>query len=188
MQRVVEFIHNASQARRQVAIGTKCGVKPVEKARNEAVKEFLASPYSWLIQIDNDVVPPQHFLKVIDWAEADRKLVFGIPTPIDDLSWNVGRTNEKDNSQCNRMVTLPRGWNQCDFVGTGFLAVHRSVVEAIRSDWFSSGPTRSEDYAFCDRVKTAGFQVWFNGDYQCDHIKSLSLLPSMEKSCEITVV
>jgi GT2 family glycosyltransferase len=195
MMKVVECVSDGLMARRPVAIGLKCGVSPVTRARNQIVQEFLASPGSWLIQIDNDTVPPEHFLRLIDCAEAEGKLVFGVPTPmitnnlLDDnkqaLSWNVGNREKDDCLRSNFFVTLPRGWNKCDFVGGAFLVTHRSVLEKIGSDWFDLIPQiNCEDFSFCQRARNAGFQTWFNGDYQCDHIKSLSLLPSMEKSCE----
>jgi GT2 family glycosyltransferase len=177
MMRVVECVSDASRARRQVAIGLKCGISPVEKARNQIVQEFLASPCSWLIQIDNDTVPPARFLQLVSAAETESKLIVGIPTPLvtlGGLSWNVGM--RRDEIRCDLLKTLPKGWNTCDYTGAGFLAIHRQVLEAIRSDWFTSMSTHSEDFAFCKRARDAGFQIWFNGDFQCDHAHTISLL------------
>ncbi len=184
MMRMVECLQDGLQARRPVAVGLKCGVRPVEKARNEIVKEFLQSPCSWLIQIDNDTVPPANFLKLVDAAEHDGKFVFGVPTPTitpAGPAWNIGR---KNNKLCNFATTLPKGWNNCDFVGAAFLAVHRQVFEALKTDWFNPTPINSEDFAFCERARNAGFQPWFQGDVQCDHFHTLSMLSIMEKTCE----
>jgi hypothetical protein len=99
MQRVIESLQDGMQARRQVAVGAKCGVRPVERARNELVKEFLASSCSWLVQIDNDVCPPPHFIKLIEEAEKEGKLIFSLPTPINGqagLSWGVAMKEGKE--------------------------------------------------------------------------------------------
>lgn len=183
MMRIIESVCDGLQTRRPVAVGLKCGVSPVEKARNQIVQEFLASPCSWLIQIDNDTVPPPNFLKLIETAEAEAKLVFGIPTPMinhNGPSWNVGI--KQDEGSCALFATLPKGWNKCDYTGTGFLAVHKTVLKAIKSDWFNFTPTHSEDFAFCLRAQKAGFQTWFNGDFQCDHAHTINLLKMLQKS------
>jgi GT2 family glycosyltransferase len=192
MMKIVESVYDGLQARRPVAIGLKCGVSPVIRARNQAVQEFLASAGSWLVMVDNDTIPPKHFLRLIDLAEAEGKLVFGVPTPmitnnlLDDnklaLSWNVGNKEKDDCRRSNFFVTLPRGWNKCDFVGGAFLVAHRSVLEKIGSDWFDLIPEiNCEDFSFCERVRNAGFSVWFRGDVVCDHVHSVSLLEMMEK-------
>jgi GT2 family glycosyltransferase len=123
-------------------------------------------------------------LKLVDAAEADGKRVFGIPTPTisnDGLTWNVGLKMKDDELRCNLFNSVPPGWNRCDYLGGAFLAVHRCVLEAIKGDWFNRTPTKSEDFAFSERARNAGFSVWFNGDSQCDHIHSASLLEMLKK-------
>lgn len=192
MMSVVECVRDGLMARRPVAIGLKCGVSPVIRARNQIVQEFLAGPGSWLIQIDNDTIPPEHFLKLIDSAEAEGKLVFGAPTPmitnnlLEDnkqaLSWNVGNREKDDCRRSKFFVTLPRGWNKCDFVGGAFLVAHRSVLEKIGNDWFDLIPQiNCEDFSFCQRARDAGFQTWFNGDAVCDHVHSVNLREMLQK-------
>src|SRR5215472_12523672 len=115
LMRVVECIYDGSQIRRPVAFDLKCGVRPVERARNQIVGEFLKSPASWLVMVDNDVIPPAHFLKLIDQAEAEGKFLFGIPAPMikeTAILWNVAL--KKDELQCGALTTLPRGWSRCD--------------------------------------------------------------------------
>jgi hypothetical protein len=180
MMRIVECVHDGLQTRRPLAIKLQYGISPIEMARNLVVKEFLQTPGQWLVQVDNDVICPEHFLRLFDQAENEGKRVFGIPTPMignSGLSWNVG--NRRDDVFCDLLPTLPTGWNRCDYVGAGFLAVHRCVLETIKSEWFDRLPNKSEDFSFCQRVRQAGFSIWFNGDYQCDHIHSSSLLEAL---------
>jgi GT2 family glycosyltransferase len=184
MKRVVQCIHDGIQAHRPVAIDLQYGTSPVELARNAVVKNFLQTSGSWLIQIDNDTIPPENFLTLVDAAEAEGKRVFGIPTPAisnDGLAWNVGMKMKGDDLRCNLFNSLPKGWNRCDYLGGAFLAVHRCVLEAIKGDWFNRTPTKSEDFAFSERARNAGFSIWFHGDSQCDHIHSASLLEMLKK-------
>jgi len=184
MKRVVESLYDGLQARRPISIDLQYGTSPVEMARNLVVKNFLQNPSNWLIQIDNDVVPPEHFLKLVDAAEAEGKRVFGIPTPTisnHGLAWNIGLKHQDDELRCNLFNSLPPGWNRCDYLGGAFLAVHRCVLEAIKGDWFNRTPTKSEDFAFSERARKAGFSLWFHGDSQCDHIHSASLLEMLKK-------
>jgi GT2 family glycosyltransferase len=185
MMRIVECVHDGSRTGRPVAIDLKCGVSPAARARNQIAQEFLASPAQWLIMLDNDIIPPAHFLQLIDAAEADGKFLFGIPTPMATdigLTWNV--LTQKDDLQGTYFTKLPKGWNRCDYLGGAFLAIHRSVLEAIKGDWFNYTATKSEDFAFSERARNAGFQLFFHGDYQCDHIHSLSMLEMLNISNE----
>lgn len=182
MNRVLECIYDGVKTRRPVAVDLKVGVSPVEKARNQIVQEFLASACSWLLMLDNDCIPPAHFLTLIDAAEAEGKFLFGIPAPMFKeigLTWNVAI--KKDDLQCGVFTTLPKGWNRCDYLGGAFLAMRRPVLEAIKGDWFNCTATKSEDFAFTERARNAGFQPWFHGDYQCDHIHNVSLLDILKK-------
>jgi GT2 family glycosyltransferase len=178
MMRIVEGVYHGLQTRRPVFVGLKCGVSPVENARNQIVQEFLASSGSWLVMIDNDVIPQSHFLKVLDAAEAEGKKVFGIPTPVFNPSgaaWNIGQ--RQDELLFRIAATLPNsGWHQCDYIGAAFLGIHRSVLEKIGSGWFDSSPTLTEDFSFCERATKAGFPIWFPGDVRCDHAHSIGLL------------
>jgi hypothetical protein len=183
MLRVVECVHDGLRTRRPVAIDLKCGVAPVERARNQIVSDFLSSAGSWLVMVDNDTIAPEHFLRLIDAAEADGKFLFGIPTPMiteAGLTWNIAAVTRE---QCAPLKVLPSGWCPCHYMGAAFLAIHRSVLETMKSDWFTRTPaTTTEDFAFCERARSAGFQPWFHGDYQCDHVHSISLLEMLQKA------
>jgi hypothetical protein len=184
MMRLVECARDGFQTHRPIAIDVKMGVSPVEKARNQIVEEFLPSPAKWLIMLDNDIIPPEHFLRLIDSAETEGKFVFGVPCPMVKeigITWNVGiKTN--DEMRCGGFTTLPKGWTACDFLGGAFLAIRRPVLEAIKDGWFNPTSTKSEDFAFTERARSAGFQPWFNGNYQCDHIHTVSLLEMLRQS------
>jgi hypothetical protein len=180
--RLFEAISDGKRQGKPLSINLTIGASPVEKARNQSVLEFLQSPFSWLLQIDNDVTPPEHFINLITDAEAEGKFVFGAPCPWLDTSgvmWNVANRDEHDERRAAFFNHLPSGWHRCDFMGGAFLCVRRPVFEAIKSNWFDLMPNKSEDFSFCQRVRDAGFQPWFHGDYQCDHYHTTSLLEQL---------
>ncbi len=181
--RLFQSIADGLSSGRNVAVDLIEGVYPVEKARNRAVENFLRSPFQWLLMMDNDVVPPPNFLKIVTEAESEGRFLFGVPTPmIGDagLQWNVA--HRQDELVCAFNVTLPAGWHPCDFLGGAFLAARRPVFETIKSNWFDRMPNKSEDFSFSQRAQDAGFQPWFTGDYQCDHIHSASLRELMRRA------
>jgi len=181
--RLFQSIADGMSSRRTVAVDLIEGVYPVENARNQAVQNFLGSPFQWLLMLDNDVVPPPNFLKIITEAESEGKFLFGVPTPMigeEGLQWNVA--HRQDEVLCAFNIALPAGWHRCDFVGGAFLAARRPVFETIKSNWFDRLPNKSEDFSFCQRAQDAGFQPWFTGDYQCDHIHSASLRELMRRA------
>lgn len=180
VNRLFEAIGDGMQFRRQFGVDLTQGVTPVEKARNHVVTGFLKSDHKWLLMIDSDVIPPPHFLRLIDAAEAEGKFIVGVPCPIigdAGLMWNVA--NKRDDLHSNFYDSLPPNWTRCDYLGAGFLAVRRCVLEALKSNWFDRTPTMGEDFAFCERAKAAGFASWFHGAFQCDHLHSMSLLDAM---------
>lgn len=186
--RLFQSIADGMSSGRTVAVDLIEGVYPVEQARNRAVQNFLRSPFQWLLMVDNDIVPPANFLKIITEAESEGKFLFGVPTPMigdKGLQWNVA--HREDESLCAFNLTLPAGWNRCDFLGGAFLAARRPVFEAIKSNWFDRLPSKSEDFSFSQRAQDAGFQPWFTGDYQCDHIHSAGLRELMRHASQDSV-
>ncbi len=137
--RLFQAIADGAASRRIVAVDLIEGVYPVENARNQAVLNFLRSPFQWLLMMDNDVIPPPNFLKIITEAEGEGKFLFGVPTPmIGDAGpqWNVA--HREDELHCAFHKTLPEGWHRCDFLGGAFLAARRPVFETIKNNWFES--------------------------------------------------
>jgi GT2 family glycosyltransferase len=179
--RLFECLGDSMKERRPMATNFIEGVHPVEKARNQAVTEFLKSPCQWLLMLDNDVLPPKRFLHLFSQAETEGVFVFGLPTPMlgeAGLVWNVANKSDEQGS-ANFYNTLPSGWNRCDLLGGAFLAVRRPVFETLKGEWFDRMGSSGEDFSFCKRAQAAGFRPWFNGDHQCDHLHNMSMLESI---------
>lgn len=160
---------------------------PVDAARNEAVKQLLQSNNEWLLQIDNDVVPPPNVLAILDDI-ADRKIV-GLPCGIEkrpgELTLALGHKVRSESSEnpYESYTGLPSGWAQIDVMGTGCFFTHRDVYSAIAYPWYecyvSNTAHTGEDFSFCDKARDAGFTIWTHSSFPCAHFKTVDLTQHM---------
>lgn len=176
MARTLEATSDGAASRRPVLVNLTQGVMPVEKARNQAVTDFLKSPCSWLLMLDNDVIPAPHFLHMIRDAENEGKSFVGAPCPmIGDHGVSLNVAQRKDNLRCDFYNRLPAGFTRCDYIGAACIAVHRRVLEKLKAPWFEWGQTMSEDFNFCRKAQDAGFSLWAHGSYLCSHLHTVNL-------------
>jgi GT2 family glycosyltransferase len=159
-------------------------VTPVDAARNTAVKYLLESGAEWLLQIDNDVVPPQNVLNILDTIE-DRKIV-GLPCGIEKSpgEMTLALANRLEHSECLESYTgMPQGWAKIDVVGTGCFLAHRDVFSAIAYPWYEcrvvDGFHTLEDFTFCDKARAAGFEIWTHSGFPCGHYKTVDITRHM---------
>jgi hypothetical protein len=132
----------------------------VDRARNVAVVAARTHGADWLIQIDNDVVPPSDLLDIIAEADKYSKQIVG-------LSYAVFQASGL------QVIPVDNGPKDGDFrqsgcVGAGVLAIRSNVWETIPGPWFRwlsnddecTTLRIGEDYHFCELAQTHGFTVW----------------------------
>lgn len=157
---------------------------PISSNRNKIVKRFLATDNDYLMMCDNDVVPlfnPAEFV----FAGVD---VIGFPAKVRQgdrqLNW-VAYVKRPD-----RHEYAPVDFNKVDqsiellgvdAVGTGCILIHRRVLENIKAPFhihFDEDGilTMGTDFAFCERVKEAGFKIFTTPHRVCEHFKELGML------------
>ena len=140
----------------------------VTRARNKLVTEFLKQEqFTHLFFVDADVVfTPEDFIRVVLF---DKDIV-SAPYPIKKES-----AIEKGDASLGWCVNFPigtidymeneKGFKQCDYAGTGFMCIKRSVFETIKEKYPSikyksdvvakvdgkmANPTGNIEYAFFD--------------------------------------
>jgi hypothetical protein len=64
-----QFFAALTLEQRAVTVHTQHETRPIDYARNLAVRAFLASGLDWLLMADNDMGLPSNLLKLLDWAE-----------------------------------------------------------------------------------------------------------------------
>ena len=73
------------------------------------------------------------------------------------------------------------GVKPCGAAGTGFLGIHKKVVQMMPPDAFnqlSEGEIRhGTDVSFCHRMMQRGLQLWYDSEIQLGHIRSHVMYP-----------
>jgi hypothetical protein len=157
---------------------------PISSNRNKIVKRFLQTDNDYLMMVDDDVVPlfnPAEFV----FADVD---VIGFPAKVRQgdrqLNW-VAYVRRPD-----RHEYAPVDFNKVeqdiellsvDAVGTGCILIRRRVLENIKAPFhihFDEDGilTMGTDFAFCERVKEAGFDIFTTPRRVCEHFKELGML------------
>lgn len=158
------------------------GTTPVDAARNAAVSHLLKSGADWLLQIDNDTVPADGFLTVLN--DIGTRKIVGFPyvglTGGGKLSLCVGN---KVDGAIYEAQQLQIGWSEVDAIGSGCLLVHRDVFESLGDPWFECSRRielqervyAGEDFTFCEKAKANGFKVWTHSAYPARHYRTVEL-------------
>lgn len=145
---------------------------PFDHARNVACERAIEMGYTWLLFLDDDVMPPVDAFARL--AQHGKDIISGL----------YYRRNEP----IAPVMLIGRQWItgfqqgavfEVDLVGAGCLLIHRRVLETMKKSWFewcvdrldlASENRLSEDFSFCDKAKREyGFQIWIDTNIQCAH-------------------
>ncbi len=148
--------------------------EPLQSNRNYVAKKFLETDCSHLIMIDADTVPPDNFLDLI---ELDKDII----SPL-YCGWKgTDLLPMLFKKKGNEYVTIKgEGLLEVDAIGGGAMIIKRKVLEKINKPFevrFDKEgiATLSEDFAFSEKAKKAGFEMWVHTDYLCNHYKTINL-------------
>ena len=151
--------------------------KPCAHARNNIVKKFLVSNNEWLLMIDDDVVPLQNPLTMIEF---DKDICIA-PCPIyqHKVLWNVYRTDVEGYWKSIN-VSKEKGLIEIDAAGTGCILIKRKVLEVIKAPFeriFDEDgiETMGLDLSFCKKAKEKDFRIFASIKHKCSHYKTIDL-------------
>jgi hypothetical protein len=157
--------------------------KPIEANRNRLVSTFMKTNCDWLVQIDDDVVPPPNYLDLILY---NKDVISGVCYAYrqDAIVPLVLERNEEDGLWKNMDVNPTEGLIEVDSTGTGAMIIHRRVFEnpemlkhPFMSIWNEDGTRKKGlDLMFCEKAKANGFKVWMHLQYKCSHIVEVDLM------------
>jgi len=149
----------------------------VQRARNVMVRKFLETEYEYLMFIDSDIeFEPDDVAKVWNIEGEIKGGIYPMKHPEKDwyAAWSGGKLIQELGSEVM----------ECDYLGTGFLMVRRTVFERMQDEcpelthaegeyedvhaWFNprvedtgQGPIYlSEDYEFCHTVREMGYKIY----------------------------
>lgn len=160
----------------------------LERGRNELCRRFLDHPASppWLLWVDTDMVfGPEQVRGIFEAAHPTAAPILGGLCFTDLVVPEVARVvrecapEEIRKEDLSPVLDYPR--NQlfrADVVGTGFLLVHRGVLERMAETypepepWFTVTPhCKEEDLIFCLRARALGIPVSVDSRVRVGHVK-----------------
>lgn len=161
--------------------------RPIASNRNLVTKRFRAGDADFMMMIDEDVVPAQNPL---DLLQMDLDIVV-CPTPM----FAPGKTGDYPIHMNVELLEHPAGLREKYVVqapdplmeiatgGTGCILIARRVLEhpdlhpAFMDVYDEDGiRTLTEDITFIRRAREAGFRAWAAMEYRCSHLKEVDLL------------
>lgn len=181
--------------------------KPYVHNLHKVVTDFLDGGFDFLVSLDDDN-PPQR--NPLDLCELDLDVVgcptpvwhCDTSRP-DDRPYYFNALREvvgEDGLAGFKPIDSdpgfrPAGLQKCDAVGTGCVVIARRVLEKLADQALERGPQESpffrrwdnhghvvmgNDYAFCQRVRAAGFSVYAHFDYLCEHLNEIPVLEAIQ--------
>jgi hypothetical protein len=149
---------------------------PFDMARNTACQKLLEVGWEWLFFLDDDTIPP---------PDAILRLMAHRQPIVSGLYYR------RNSPICPVMLRdVPGGGRQwiteykvpdlmpVDFVGSGCMLIHRTVLEKVPRPWFDWRVDRydlpenqrmSEDFSFCFEARKCGYQILVDTSIQCKH-------------------
>jgi GT2 family glycosyltransferase len=148
---------------------------PFDQARNQLVKSMLRDGSPWILFLDDDVIPPPDTYDKL--SSLGKEIVSGVywkrQGKIVPAAYRKAHPNPTPIPSIVGELPVP-----VDYVGAGCLLVHRSVFETVKYPWFEWKLDREdlplhervgEDFDFCNKARSAGFQVTLHQGVRCKH-------------------
>lgn len=160
-------------------------------ARNNQVAEFMGSDHEILLFVDSDMRPSvSDAVAVLSSCTPDTPVVGGLYlNPAEDgfarpVIYDLDEHGFIQHPEC---PVSGSGLVEVGAVGTGFMAIHRSILETLAAkydspvQWFDEiiyqGNKLGEDLTFCLRVRDLGYPVMVHLDAKVGHYKEILLQP-----------
>lgn len=172
----------------------------LDDGRNQAMLNWYVHPSQTpvFLFVDSDCEWDPDDVLTVCQAAVDRNAVvgglyYGLPNGgVEALAYRR-RSNPADAKHLFRALTKetakdkPRTLLKCDAVGTGFMAIPRTIADAVRQPnplpWFSEPVIDQshlgEDLAFCTLVRSMGYDVFVHRGARVRHAKTIILDPNL---------
>lgn len=167
----------------------------LDVGRNFVVERFLKSDAEVLLFVDSDMeFTPEQAHRVVASVSEEQPIIGGLYTnwfaehgvrPV-ALNWNL----DAEVAQMHP-IDMPAegdGLVEVGCVGTGFMAIHRSVLDKMTETfnppcpWFAEvalgGSQMGEDVTFCQRAIALGSPVCVDTDLRIAHYKTVRFDPA----------
>lgn len=148
----------------------------VSRARNDIAEKCRAD---YLMFIDSDIIFPPH--GVWRLMERNKDIIGGVYFSKNTPNKPIVYTKNK-NDRYENFLEIPKEPFECDGLGTGFMLIKRTVLDAFTPEVVKKlgkpfnmyqkpdGVEQGEDLAFCRRAKSLGFKVWADPTIPLGHL------------------
>ena len=173
-----------------IQIGSICGCSVVSRARNLLAKDMLESKCDFLLFIDSDInFEPDDIFRLMAWGTDPKKgIVAAVPRTRNESKVYIATLDYDANGD---LTMNGMGLVRAKRVATAFMLVRREVFETLEKkhpEWayYDSKTDRTlscmfdfqladegyigEDFLFCDRVRSHGFEVWIDPSITLGHM------------------
>lgn len=173
-----------------IQIGSICGCSVVSRARNLLAKDMLESKCDFLLFIDSDInFEPDDIFRLMAWGTDPKKgIVAAVPRTRNESKVYIATLDYDTNGD---LTMNGMGLVRAKRVATAFMLVRREVFETLEKkhpEWayYDSKTDRTlscmfdfqladegyigEDFLFCDRVRSHGFEVWIDPSITLGHM------------------
>lgn len=161
---------------------------PIDVAREAMAKAFVNSrEFQWSLWLDSDVIPPiDGVMRLL--AHKNLPIVAGIypakkretPEKYPSAWKKVQHPNSGSGFSAAPMDWNNHGLHVVDYIGFGFVKIHRSVFESMPQPWFlwthdrsfplpGNPPPLSEDFYWSEKVRSQGYTIIVDMDVRCAH-------------------
>jgi hypothetical protein len=148
------------------------------------IKDFLAGDYDYWITMDDDNPPKRNIIDLV-FLEKD---VIGCPTPVwhnakpgdfpvywNAMDWDDKEKGYRPHQECS-------GLQEVDAVGSGCMVISRRVLQGLfdrqpfMRQWSDRGIVEiGGDFSFCQKAKSAGYQIYAHYGYPCMHFNEIEI-------------
>jgi GT2 family glycosyltransferase len=185
--RLIEWSHDPEIT---VSIRFYSGLAPLDNARNVAVKAFLEDYYTHMLQIDDDIVPPQGCLRELLVADKEIIAPLCFTTRQDDTGQMypypvAHRYNKKGEYEPYH----GSGIEETDVVTGGMFLVKREVYEKLERPFYftyhkNGTVIHSEDFIFSQQAQELGYKLYTHYGLHCGHLKQVDIKAINDLMCK----
>jgi hypothetical protein len=187
---LARFAQQAAQHGIDIQIGSICGCSVVSRARNLLAQDLLESNCDYLMFIDSDInFEADDIFRLMAWGTDPKKgIVAGVPRTRSETKTYIATLDHDENGE---LTMNGMGLVRAKRVATAFMLVRREVFETLEKkqpEWayYDAKTDRTlscmfdfqladegyigEDFLFCDRVRSHGFEVWIDPSITLGHM------------------
>jgi len=157
-----------------------CRTASITAARNMLVAEALKAQASHVFFLDCDIILPEPVKAIEALLGCNEPIVSGIyrRKSREGYEWCMF-TKVPELGRYAPITQWTGNWISADVIGMGCCLIRTEVFRKVEPPWFvwHDPDAPSEDFAFCEKARAAGFEVKVFTEVQAAHVGTFKLMP-----------